>query len=675
MLKKLDRYTLRNFLVLFCGTFVICLFLVMMQFLWKYVDDLVGKGLSMLVLAKFFFFAGETLVSLALPLAILLASLISFGNMGERLELLAAKAAGISLWRMMRPLIVLMVLMTAVSFHFQDVIAPKAQNRLMSLLYSIRQKSPELDIPEGVFYDGVAGMNLFVRQKDRATGMLYGVVIYNMRDGVNNMHIIMADSGRMETSADKQCLLLHLWNGEQFENLRTNALATNNVPYRRETFVRKLFLIDFDQNFEMSDEDFSSSARTKDIGQLRAGVDSLERVIDSTAQMFYADMQRGVLNLPAAARADREELELGEDVAVDVKGGTVRKRGKRTPSDGEGGRDMETTAPATPRGEDAEVALLLPIDTMFAHMGADRQLSVMQRAAQRLNVAMGDMEFRKNVMKAYRKELRSHEIQIWQKATLSLACLIFFFIGAPLGAIIRKGGLGLPVVVAVLIFIFYYIVNSFGENLASAGTIPVWVGLWFSTAVLAPIGAFLTVKSNNDSVVFSMDSYRQFFSRLLGLRLHRHIARKEVIINDPDYPALAPRLDALVAAARAYAEGHSLKRFPNYIDVYFRHARDEQVEALAGEMEALVEELSNSRRVEVLATLGSLPILDTYAHTAPFRDRRWNRAVGLLFPVGICLLLRIWQFRLRLLHDLRQVAEIGTKLATFCREDKTQPHG
>lgn len=664
MLKKLDRYTLGNFLVLFCGTFVICLFLVMMQFLWKYVDDLVGKGLSMLVLAKFFFYAGETLVSLALPLAILLASLISFGNMGERLELLAAKAAGISLWRMMRPLIVLMVLMTAISFHFQDVIAPKAQNRLMSLLYSIRQKSPELDIPEGVFYDGVAGMNLFVRQKDRDTGMLRGVVIYNMRDGLNNVHIIVADSGRMETSADKQCLLLHLWSGEQFENLRTNALATNNVPYRRETFVRKLFLIDFDQNFEMSDEDFSSSARTKDIGQLQAGVDSLVHVIDSTARMFYADMQRGVLQLPAAARPDRDELDLSEDVAVDVRGGAVRKRSGRGGASAKGKTVPEAAAEAIERASEP-----MPLDTMFAHMSADRQLSVMQRAAQRLNVAMGDMEFRKTVMKSYRKELRSHEIQIWQKATLSLACLVFFFIGAPLGAIIRKGGLGLPVVVAVLIFIFYYIINSFGENLASAGTIPVWLGLWFSTVVLAPIGAFLTVKSNNDSVVFCMDSYRQFFAKLLGLRTHRHIARKEVIINDPDYPLLAPRLDALASAVRAYTQTHPLKRFPSYLDVYFRHGRDEEVEALAAEMEALVEELSNSRRKEVLAALGELPILDTHAHTAPFQDRRWNKATGILFPVGACLLLRIWQFRLRLHHDLRQVAETGMKLAVLCRNN------
>ena len=624
-LKKLDLYTLRNFLVLFCGTFVICLFLVMMQFLWKYVDDLVGKGLSMDVLAKFFFYAGETLVSLALPLAILLASLISFGNMGERLELLAIKAAGISLWRMMRPLIFLMIILTAISFHFQDVIAPKAQNRLMSLLYSIRQKSPELDIPEGVFYDGVQGMNLFVKHKDMDTGMLYGVVIYNMRDGVNNAHIILADSGRMETSADKQCLLLHLWSGEQFENLRTNALATNNVPYRRETFVRKLFLIDFDQNFEMQDADFSTSARTKDIDQLQAGVDSLAYVIDSTALMFYQDMQNSVLRLPAQARKQQSE-------------------GKETQEEAENGKKSKRKSASSRSKKQAAVTIILPdsasvdLDSTYARLPLDKQLAVKQKAAQKLNTAVSDLEFRVRVMKEYHKDLRSHEIQIWQKVTLSLACLVFFFIGAPLGAIIRKGGLGLPVVVAVLIFIFYYIVNSFGENLAQAGTIPVWFGLWFSTAVLTPIGAFLTIKSNNDSVVFSMDSYRLFFHRLLGLKAKRHITRKEVIINDPDYPDIAIRWDNLITDIHSYLASHATTSLHDYVDLV-RGQRDPMVTDIVIRMESLVDELSNSRSKELLAALNDLPVIESH-----------------------------WKARLNLKHCLCQAAESGIKIAAICRD-------
>ena len=210
IIKRLDIFILKNFMTLFAGTFCISLFVVMMQFLWKYVDELIGKGLSITVMAKFFFYAGETLVPLALPLAILLASLISFGNLGERFELLSIKAAGISLFRTIRPLVIFMLILSGASFYFQNVKVPQAHQNLMQLLYSMRQKSPELDIPEGVFYDGIEGLNLYVKNKDKNTGILYNMVIYNMRDGIDNAHIILADSGKLETTADKKHLELHL---------------------------------------------------------------------------------------------------------------------------------------------------------------------------------------------------------------------------------------------------------------------------------------------------------------------------------------------------------------------------------------------------------------------------------------------------------------------------------
>ena len=248
IIKKLDQYIFKNFISLFAGTFCISLFAVMMQFLWKYVDELVGKGLGMDVIAKFFFYAAETLVPTALPLAVLLASLIAFGNLGERLELLSIKAAGISLFRSFYSLIVFVVLLAGISLYFQDVVGPQAQTNLLQLRASMAQKSPELEIPEGAFYDGIEGINLYVKQKDDETGVLHDVVIYNMRDGVDNVHIILADSARLETSNDKQFLVLHLYSGEQFENLPGGMLNTQFAPYRRETFVQKHFLIDFDMN-------------------------------------------------------------------------------------------------------------------------------------------------------------------------------------------------------------------------------------------------------------------------------------------------------------------------------------------------------------------------------------------------------------------------------------------
>jgi len=688
MFKRLDIYVFKNFLTLFMGTFVISIFILMMQFLWKFIDDLVGKGLSVDVLAKFFFYAGETLVSLALPLAILLAALISFGNMGERLELLAMKAAGIPLVRIMRPIAVMMVVMTMVSYYFQDYAAPSAQRMLYQMLYSMRETSPTIDIPEGVFYDGIDGVNLYVKEKDAETDMLYEVIIYELTDGPANAHIILADSAMLETSADKQHLVLHLYSGEQFENLKTNAMKTNDVPYRRETFVTKHFIIDFDSEFNMSDADFSNRAKTKKMGRLISDIDSLEEVIDSTALAYYEEMKRGTLNVNGFTRIQYNftgrqaksnsifnrnvfNLNHADDVSDSAKISSEaarkqwvedsieyvkKKEAERKTNMEEAKREIEKRAKME----------TLNADTLFEKADEGKKSDAIHKALQKVSLANADMEFRVEEMKQLKRDRRQHEIQIWQKITLALACLVFFFIGAPLGAIIRKGGMGMPVVVAVLIFLFYYIVNSFGSNLASAGKIPIWLGMWFSTIVLAPIAYYLTIKSNNDSVVFNIDTYRNGFRRLFGIRSKRNIYRKEVIIHDPDYGDLAHRVDTLVDNAKEYRKTKRLGGFPNYIKVFFRNGRDEQIERLSQEMETCVDIMSNSRDRQILKYVNGFPIIDPYAHTAPFKNNKWNKAAGYVFPVGIVLLLRINRFRRRLRHDLKDIINTGKILSKRC---------
>ena len=220
-IKKLDIFILKNFLLIFVGAFFICLFVFMMQFTWRYVDELIGKGLSLEILVQFFWYMGITLVPTSLPLAVLLASLIAFGNMGERLELLAMKAAGVPLVRIMQPILCVVVLLTAVSFVFQNTASPKAQKSLRTLLISMKQTSPAVEIPEGVFYGGVPNVNLFVERKNAETGMLYQLIIYKTDQGFDRAQIVLADSGRMEVTADKLHLKLDLWNGEQFENLQS----------------------------------------------------------------------------------------------------------------------------------------------------------------------------------------------------------------------------------------------------------------------------------------------------------------------------------------------------------------------------------------------------------------------------------------------------------------------
>lgn len=586
IIKKLDIYILKNFITLFAGTFCISLFAVVMQFLWKFVDELVGKGLGPMVIAKFFFYATETLVPLALPLAILLASLISFGNMGERFELLAIKAAGISLWRTMRPLLVMMFALAGASFYFQDVVTPEAENQVLLFRYSISQKSPELDVPEGVFYNGISGINLYVKQKDPDTGMLYDVVIYNLRDGVDNAHIILADSAHLETRADQQSLMLQLYSGEQFENMRNGALITRNVPYRRETFIRKDLLIDFDANLNMADEQtFSGVARTKRMARLQADIDSLGREADSLGRNYYHDMKNGVLYV------------------------------------------YEAHPELTPAERYAHTSL--DIDTLFAHLPASEQQAVVRSALSRVQQQQLDANFKTAIMKGTDSDIRQHQIRFLHKFTLAFTCLVFFFIGAPLGAIIRKGGLGLPVVVAVVIFIAYYIIDIGGEKMAKVGTIPVWLGKWLSTIVLAPIGAFLTIKSNNDSVVFNLDSYKAVFTRLLGIRQKRHLTRKEVIIYDPDYPSLRLRLDTLATRARTLRK--TMKRWNplQWIVGVVRNRRDDDLRWIVNEMEACVEELSNTKDRRLFTYINQLPIisLEPRFHNRLRRDLKQTAAV------------------------------------------------
>ncbi len=251
--------------------------------------------------------------------------------------------------------------------------------------------------------------------------------------------------------------------------------------------------------------------------------------------------------------------------------------------------------------------------------------------------------------------LRTHQLERHKKFTLSLACIVFFFIGAPLGAIIRKGGLGLPVVVSVIIFILYYIVNHFGEVMVKNGTMDPVFGSWLSTMVLAPIGGWLTWKSNQDSAVFNWEGYQRFFRRFLGLRQHRNIAMKEVIMEDPDYERLLPELQQFSADCSTYVQQRRLYQIPNYFRVFFRYEPDTVVMELCERLEALILELANSSDIFILSTLNDMPIVAPDAHTRPFRNARRNMIVGVLFPIGIILWIRIWRYRLRLWRDMEQL--------------------
>lgn len=614
-IKKLDIFIAKQFGLLFIGTFFICQFVLMMQFLWRYIDELIGKGLSMEVLAEFFWHMGLMLVPQALPLAILLSSLITFGNMGESSELTAIKAAGISLMQAFRSLIFISVLICFTSLYFQNTVGPNANKQLGLMLMSMKQKSPELEIPEGIFYDGIPNSNLYVQKKDLNTGKLYGIMIYRMTGSYEDQAIILADSGMLQSTAEKKHLLLSLWSGEWFENMKAQEMAGSAaVPYRRETFTAKRILLDYDGDFNMGDgSSMSNNASAKSFSKIRHDLDSLKEQYDSIGRMYYNEDQRMAYALPKVSVKDSL-------------------------------RSLGLVATNT-----------YNVDSAFSQLTPDRRRAAVGYALQQVKQRASDLDFKQMITSDGDRLIRQHKIEWVRKITLALTCLIFFFIGAPLGAIIRKGGLGLPVLISVLVFIVYYILDNSGYRMARGGMWAIWFGNALAPAVLVPMAVFFTYKATNDSVVFNVDLYTDIFRRFFGLRVKRPIYRKEVVINDPDYAADLERLESITSEIDLYSQSHRLKHAPNWIKVFFRYEPDHKIEAINEELETVIEDLSNSRDRTIVNHLSAYPIMSVKAHTRPF-ERRWlNIVSAVVAPFGLVLYLRMWRYRLRLWRDLRTV--------------------
>lgn len=473
----MDLYLLKNFLGLFLMTFLICIFVLLMQFVWMHVQDLVGKGVEISVLGEFFIYAVATVVPLALPLAILLASLISFGNLGEHFELTAMKSAGVSLFRIMQPLAIAILVIAMGAFYFSNNILPYSQVKLWTLIFSLRQKSPEMEIPEGEFYSGIPGYNVYVREKDHQNGLLLDMMIYDYSDGFQDAKVMVADSGRIYFTEDKKYLLFVLYSGESFENLdQAQQRATKSrdkIPYRRETFAEKKMLVDFSSEFNRYDESILSDQHvSKDVGELLHSIDSVnvlahERSIQQSSQMV-------------------EQKYFGRD---------------RNP-----GRVLQPL--------DESAARTYNADSLFAQLSNRDKARVMGEAYERARAQKDQIEYNALMLDDYKRYVRKHEVELHRKFTLAFACIIFFFIGAPLGAIIRKGGLGAPIVISVVMFIIYYIIDNTGYKMAREAIWPCWMGMWLSSFVLLPIGVFLTYKAATDSALFNPEAWMKWLDKI-----------------------------------------------------------------------------------------------------------------------------------------------------------------
>lgn len=471
-MKKIYRFVLKSFIGPMALTFFIALFILLMQFLWKYVDDMVGKGFEWYVLAELMFYASATFVPMALPLAVLLASLMTFGNLGEHYELVAIKAAGISFRKAMMPLVVFIVLLSGLAFYFSNNILPIANLKYGVLLFDIREKKPALNINEGIFYNELEGYVIRIGKKDKNGADIQDVMIYDHTDATGNNNVTLAEKGRMETTADKKTLIFMLYNGYNYYEPAPTREQRSGKAMQRTRFDEEIRRIDVSElDMIRSKEDlFKDNYQMLNLTQLQEAIDTLisqkvKREIIVEKYIFG--------NYPYFQKVDTARV--------------VATNGARPPS-----------------------------NDFIANFSKPEQTPIVDLA---LNTARGiyqQVDYYSKEMNMKREIIARHEIEWFRKFTLSVACIVLFFIGAPLGAIIRKGGLGLPVVFSTLFFIIFHVISMTGEKFAREGVIPVYEGMWIPTMVFIPIGVLLTYSASTDARILSYDWWAIFLKKIVN---------------------------------------------------------------------------------------------------------------------------------------------------------------
>lgn len=476
-MKRLHLYIIKRFVGPLIVTLCISLFVLLMQFLWVYLDDLVGKGLELNIIIEFLIYALAILMPMALPLSVLLASLMTFGDLGENNELLAMKAAGISLFRIMKPAIVLSVLMSIGAFYFSNRVIPVSYKKLAALFASIRQTKPEIVVKEGMFSDEIPNFSIKVGRKSKDGSMLYDIMIYDHRFDKGNESVTVADSGTMKITSDKRYLILNLYSGQTHAEMQTDNREARGYPTRTDKFLKQtLYSTLQGMELERKDESiFRNSYRALNNKQLIHFSDSIAK------QAEFSNTEQSLT------------LVYPQPVVI-----AVNALAHKQPDPG------------------AKIRLrkYFDIDSICNHAILPVRKQVIEAAitGARNNVRAIQLANDQNV--ANIRMLNRFDTEWHKKYTFSIACLIFFFIGAPLGAIIRKGGLGMPLVVSVILFIFYWVISTTGEKYVREAVSGLWFGVWFSTIIFFPAGVFVTYKAVTDSTLLSADAYIEFFKKL-----------------------------------------------------------------------------------------------------------------------------------------------------------------
>ena len=475
LIKKLNIFILKSSFWPFIMTFFIAIFVLLMQFLWKYIDDLVGKGLDWTIIVQLLFWASVTMVPLALPLAILLSSIMTFGNLGENYELAALKSAGISLQRIMMPLIILTIIISIVAFYFSNNALPYANLKMGSLLYDVREQKPALNIKEGIFYSGIDDYVIKVGKKDKDGVTIYNVMIYDHSSRNGNTNVTLAEKGTMEMTKDKRFLIFQLYNGVNYFEKTDNYRRRKNYPLQRTRFTEEFRRFDL-SGFSLTrtnEEFFKDNYQMMNLNQLKATSDSLKQRLDSIQDNYVKNVHT---NLYYFSR-------------IGVNDSTFK----------------DTSKVIT--GE------------LLDNFSQTEQVKIYEKAVNSARNLKDHIFYNDEDMNGRKKFIRRHEIEWQRKFTLSIACIVLFFIGAPLGAIIRKGGLGLPVVVSILFFVIFHVTSFTSEKMIRESILPP-EGMWLPSFIFLPFGIFLTLKATSDSMLFDINAYIDILKNIFKRKKH-----------------------------------------------------------------------------------------------------------------------------------------------------------
>ena len=468
-MKTIDKLILKSYLGPMVATFFIVIFILMMNFVWRYIEDLVGKGLDAAVIIELICYATVNMIQMGLPLAVLLATIMTMGNLGENYELLAMKSAGMSLLQIVRPLVLVVTLISIGSFFIINNLAPYSNKKMFSIIHDIQKQNQALEFQDGLFFNGIDNMSIRVEHQNPETKLLTGVLIYDNRASGGNMTTTIADSGYIRLSDDKRYLLVTLFNGSTYEHTRNSQWYTKSTM-RRHAFERQdgqIPMTGFD--FERSDENlFSGSSQTQNIIELQHNIDSLETVVNRTTTMAYNPLLRDQIFIK-----DPDAISPPDTVVVDRSAKVYSKY------------------------------LLDSIETMTTR---DKK-RLYSNARQSAVAARNSFSFDESTSKEALNQLYRSKNEWHRKLALPVSIFIFFLVGAPLGAIIRKGGLGMPIVISVIFFVIYYIISISGEKMAKEGSWSSLLGMWISSIVLFPLAVYLTHKATNDSALLDFDWY------------------------------------------------------------------------------------------------------------------------------------------------------------------------